>query len=102
MEICHCYLDTEAWQRPSKSSQLLADCTCKLRKKIVNARLTYILEKNGSITGFQSGFRKGCCTMDNLILLESAIRTTFLRRHHLVSIFFDIEKAYDRDGDVES
>ncbi|GBM83506.1 putative RNA-directed DNA polymerase from transposon X-element [Araneus ventricosus] len=74
----------------------LTSCMCKLLEKIVNARLTYILEKNGLISPFQSGFRKGRCTVDNLILLEGAIRTAFLRRHHLVSIFFDIEKAYDR------
>ncbi|GBL95334.1 hypothetical protein AVEN_154752-1 [Araneus ventricosus] len=68
---------------------------CKLLEKIVNARLTYIFEENGSTSPFQSGFRKSRCTMGNLILLEGAIRTAFLRRHHLVSIFFDIEKAYD-------
>ncbi|GFX34536.1 putative RNA-directed DNA polymerase from transposon X-element [Trichonephila clavipes] len=36
------------------------------------------------------------CTLDNIISLESKIRNAFVRRNHLVSIFFDIEKAYDR------
>ncbi|GFT92402.1 putative RNA-directed DNA polymerase from transposon X-element [Trichonephila clavipes] len=43
-----------------------------------------------------SGFRKGRSTLDNIIQLESKIRNAFVRRNHLVSIFFDIEKAYDR------
>ncbi|GBO22671.1 hypothetical protein AVEN_230200-1 [Araneus ventricosus] len=45
---------------------------------------------------FQSGFRPGRCTIDNLLALETDIRTTFLKRQHLVAIFFDIEKSYDR------
>ncbi|GFT91496.1 putative RNA-directed DNA polymerase from transposon BS [Trichonephila clavipes] len=45
---------------------------------------------------FWSGFRKGRSTLDNLVFLEPQIRDAFVRRHHLVSLFFDIEKAYDR------
>ncbi|XP_055943540.1 uncharacterized protein LOC129974623 [Argiope bruennichi] len=52
---------------------------------MVNARLLYELEKNGYISPFQSGFRRGRSTSDNLIRLESQIRNAF-----------DIEKAYDR------
>ncbi|GFX96296.1 putative RNA-directed DNA polymerase from transposon X-element [Trichonephila clavipes] len=63
---------------------------------MVNARLVYQLEKNKCIPLFQSGFRKGRSTLDNIIQLESKIRNAFVRRNHLVSIFFDIEKAYDR------
>ncbi|GFY29834.1 probable RNA-directed DNA polymerase from transposon BS [Trichonephila clavipes] len=43
-----------------------------------------------------SGFRKGRSTLDNIVYLESQIRDAFVRRNHLVSLFFDIEKAYDR------
>ncbi|GFW21509.1 probable RNA-directed DNA polymerase from transposon X-element [Trichonephila clavipes] len=63
---------------------------------MVNARFVYELEKNKCIPLFQSGFRKGRSTLDNIIQLESKIRNAFVRRNHLVSIFFDIEKAYDR------
>ncbi|GFU11822.1 putative RNA-directed DNA polymerase from transposon X-element [Trichonephila clavipes] len=44
----------------------------------------------------KSGFRKGRSPLDNLVFLESQIRDAFVRRNHLVSLFFDIEKAYDR------
>ncbi|GBN84963.1 putative RNA-directed DNA polymerase from transposon BS [Araneus ventricosus] len=62
---------------------------------MVNARLVYQLEKTRCIPTFQSGFRKGRSTLDNIINLETQIRNAFVRRNHLVSIFFDIEKAYD-------
>ncbi|GBN73572.1 hypothetical protein AVEN_38900-1 [Araneus ventricosus] len=63
---------------------------------MVNARLIYELEKQGCILPLQSGFRRGRSTVDNLVLLETQIRNAFVKRNHLVSIFFDIEKAYDR------
>ncbi|GFS74387.1 putative RNA-directed DNA polymerase from transposon X-element [Trichonephila clavipes] len=63
---------------------------------MVYARLVYQLENNKCIPLFQSGFRKGRSTLDNIITLENKIRNAFVRRNHLVSIFFDIEKAYDR------
>ncbi|GFS77403.1 RNA-directed DNA polymerase from mobile element jockey [Trichonephila clavipes] len=74
----------------------LTSCLCKTLERMVNARLVYQLEKNRCIPLFQSGFRKGRSTLDNIIKLESKIRNAFVRRNNLVSIFFDIEKAYDR------
>ncbi|GBO17316.1 putative RNA-directed DNA polymerase from transposon X-element [Araneus ventricosus] len=67
----------------------LTSCLCKTLERMVNARLVFELEKQGCISPLQSGFRRGRSTFDNLLLL-------FVRRNHLVSIFFDIEKAYDR------
>ncbi|GFW32815.1 probable RNA-directed DNA polymerase from transposon BS [Trichonephila clavipes] len=55
-----------------------------------------ILEKEKCISPLQSGFHKGRSTLDNLVFLESQIRDSFVKRNHLVSLFFDIEKAYDR------
>ncbi|GFX55926.1 probable RNA-directed DNA polymerase from transposon X-element [Trichonephila clavipes] len=74
----------------------LTSCLCKTLERMVNARLVYELEKKKCIPLFQSGFRKGRSTLDNIIQLENKIRNAFVRRNHLVSIFFDIEKAYDR------
>ncbi|GFX28285.1 probable RNA-directed DNA polymerase from transposon X-element [Trichonephila clavipes] len=53
-------------------------------------------KKEKCISLLQSGFRKGRSTLDNLVFLESQIMDAFVRRSHLVSLFFDIEKAYDR------
>ncbi|GFU45959.1 probable RNA-directed DNA polymerase from transposon X-element [Trichonephila clavipes] len=74
----------------------LMSCLCKTLERVVNARLVYELENNKCIPLFQSGVRKGRSTLDNIIQLESKIRNAFVRRNNLVSIFFDIEKAYDR------
>ena len=47
------------------------------------------------ITEFQSGFRRRRSTVDNFVTLETSIRDAFVGRKHLVSIFLDLEKAYD-------
>ncbi|GBN88931.1 RNA-directed DNA polymerase from mobile element jockey [Araneus ventricosus] len=74
----------------------LTSCLCKILEKMVNKRLLYYLEINKIFSPFQSGFRQGRCTVDNLLALETEIRNAFIRRHHTVAIVFDIEKAYDR------
>ncbi|GBL91753.1 putative RNA-directed DNA polymerase from transposon X-element [Araneus ventricosus] len=74
----------------------LTCCLCKLLERMINRRLVYYLEANKYLHPFQSGFRKGRSTIDNLLALETDIRLSFLQRKHLVAIFFDIEKAYDR------
>ncbi|GBN59803.1 putative RNA-directed DNA polymerase from transposon X-element [Araneus ventricosus] len=74
----------------------LTCCLCKLLEKIVNRRLIYFLEIHNFIHPSQSGFRRGRSTVDNLLALETDIRLAFLQRKHLVAVFFDIEKAYDK------
>ncbi|GBN69622.1 putative RNA-directed DNA polymerase from transposon X-element, partial [Araneus ventricosus] len=74
----------------------LTCCLCKLLERMINHRLVHYLEANKYLHPFQSGFRKGRSTIDNLLALETDIRLSFLQRKHLVAIFFDIEKAYDR------
>ncbi|GFW35798.1 probable RNA-directed DNA polymerase from transposon X-element [Trichonephila clavipes] len=65
----------------------LTSCLCKTLERMVNARLVYQLEKNKCIPLFQSGFRKGRSTLDNIIQLESKIRNAFVRRNHLFLFF---------------
>ncbi|GBN64791.1 putative RNA-directed DNA polymerase from transposon X-element, partial [Araneus ventricosus] len=74
----------------------LTCCLCKVLERMINRRLVHYLEANKYLHPFQSGFRKGRSTIDNLLALETDIRLSFLQRKHLVAIFFDIEKAYDR------
>ncbi|GFU21415.1 probable RNA-directed DNA polymerase from transposon X-element [Trichonephila clavipes] len=74
----------------------LKSCFCKTFERMVNNRFVYVLEKEKLISSLQSGFRKGRSTLDNIVFLESQIRDAFVRRNHLVSLFFDIGKAYDR------
>jgi hypothetical protein len=41
------------------------------------------------------GFRQGRSTLDHLVRFETFIRNAFAKNEHAVSIFFDLEKAYD-------
>lgn len=73
----------------------LTSCRSKTLEKIINARLVHILETKKCISPYQSGFHRGRATIDNILDLDTRIRHAILRRNHLVSVFFDIEKAYD-------
>ena len=55
----------------------------------------WYLESNNLISEYQSGFRTERSTNDNLIRLETFIRNAFIKKEHVVAIFFDLEKAYD-------
>ena len=44
---------------------------------------------------FQSGFRSDLSTTDNLVRLETFIRDAFIKKEHVVAVFFNLEKAYD-------
>ena len=61
---------------------------------MVNNRLTWFLETNNLLI-IQCGFRKNRTTIDHLVRLESFIRNGFINNQHVVSVFFDLEKAYD-------
>jgi len=44
---------------------------------------------------YQSGFQQNQSTTDQLVRLESYIHEAVVRREHVVSVFFDLEKAFD-------
>ena len=63
---------------------------------MINKRLTWFLESKNHISRFQSGFRSGRSTTDHLVRLETFIRDAFIKKEHVVAVFFfDLEKAYD-------
>jgi len=72
----------------------LTSCLWKTFERLVNCRLVWFLENNNILTEYQSGFRKNRSTTDQLIRLESYIYEAFVRREHVVSVFFDLEEAY--------
>ena len=73
----------------------LTSCLCKLMEKMVNARLVWFLERKGIFSPSQCGFRKMHSTYDALIRLEASICEAFASNHHHLTVFFDLEKAYD-------
>ena len=60
---------------------------------MINTRLTLFLEFNNHISRFQSGFRSDRSSSDNLVRLETFIRDAFIKKEHVVSVFFDLEKS---------
>jgi len=73
----------------------LTSCVCKTMERMINARLVWFLESNGLLSNIQCGFRQGRSTLDHLVRFETFIRNAFAKKEHAVSIFFDLEKAYD-------
>ena len=73
----------------------LTSCLCKTLERIVSDRLVWFLEKNNLIVDVQSGFRRQRGTIDHLVCFETFVREAFINRQHIVSVFFDLESAYD-------
>jgi ribonuclease HI/exonuclease III len=73
----------------------LTSCVCKLFERMVNQRLMWYLESHNFLSNDQCGFRRYRSTLDHLVRLESIIQNAFLRNEHVISVFFDLEKAYD-------
>ena len=73
----------------------LTSCLCKTLERMINARLVWYLETNNLISPVQSGFRSERSTNANLVRLETFIRDAFVKKEHVVTVFFDLEKAYD-------
>ena len=62
----------------------LTSCICKTLERMINTRLVWYLESNNFISPVQSGFHS-----------ETFIRDGFVKKEHVVAVFFDLEKAYD-------
>ena len=73
----------------------LTSCLCKTMERMVNARLMWCLESEGHLSDVQCGFRKNRSTVDRLVRFESFVREAFIKKEHVVAIFFDLEKACD-------
>ena len=73
----------------------LISCLSKILEKILNKRLVWFLEKNNLIDKTQCGYRQGRSAPDHLVRLTSDIQQAFVTNKYHISIFLDIEKAYD-------
>ena len=60
---------------------------------MINDRLVWVLESNQLITKYQAGFRKNNCTNDHLICSESFVHDTFVKKEHVIAVFFYLKKS---------
>ena len=74
----------------------LTSCACKLIERIINGRLRTYLEYNNIISPFQSGFRPGRSTADNLVRLIDSVQRGFQQREITLALFLDLKAAFDR------
>lgn len=51
--------------------------------------------KKKLITEHRAGFRNKRSPIDHIVKLETYIREDLIQKEHIVSVFFDLEKAYD-------
>ena len=73
----------------------------KIMERLVTKRLSWYLEKNDLINPYQNGFRKNKNTQEQLFRLQNSIRNALNNKSAVITIFLDIEKAYDmiwKDG----
>ena len=66
----------------------LTSCLCKTMECIVNAQLMWCMESEGHLADVQCGFRKNRFTVDHLVRFESFVREAFIKKEHVVAIFF--------------
>ena len=66
----------------------LTCCLSKVLEKMINNRLTWVLESRNLLSNIQTGFRKNRSTTDQLVLLEQAIKNALAIRKHLIAVFF--------------
>ena len=74
----------------------LTSVVCKTIERLINRRLLDFCDRNKLITNIQCGGRPKSSTVDHLIRLEHNIKKSFVLGEHFVSVFFDLEKAYDQ------
>ena len=62
---------------------------------IINNRLYDYLDMHGIMAAVQCGCRRKRSTIDRLVRLETMLRRAYAHGEHVVSVFFDLKKAYD-------
>ena len=50
---------------------------------------------NKCLSNIQCGCRKERSPIDHLVRMENEVRKAFALNEHVISIYFDLEKAYD-------
>ena len=74
----------------------LLSCLGKVLERVINRRLISFLEERKILSPTQTGYRKHRSTEDQLALIAQEIENTFQEKKKVVSVFFDLTKAFDK------
>ena len=76
----------------------LTSCICKLAERLLQGRLAYLLEVNGTLAPEQAGFRSGRCTEEQITRLGQDIMDAMEEKptKRTVMVAVDMTAAYDR------
>ena len=78
----------------------LTSCLCKLMERMIAKRLSWYVNQTDLISKYQSAFRKGRCTTDHLIRLDSEVRRGFFYNKYTLAVFLDLKNAYNLTSTV--
>ena len=62
---------------------------------MIDLRLTWFLESNNLLSNLQMDFRAKRSTANLIVRIKTLIQVVFIKKEHLLAVFFDLEKAYD-------
>ena len=74
----------------------LTSCMGKLLERMINTRLSWHLEKENFFAAEQAGFRHHRSTEDQVTYIAQKIEDGFQDKQHTLTVWIDLEKAYDR------
>ncbi|KAM7304186.1 hypothetical protein ISCGN_014086 [Ixodes scapularis] len=73
----------------------LTSCVSKLFERLLQARLSWYLEKHEGFPKCTTRFRKGLTAQDSILDLTSDLEDNKYKRRNTVVVFLDVERAYD-------
>ena len=80
-------------QKRERKDKRDPSCVGKLLERIINKRLSWLLESNSVLASTQAAYQN---TEDQLTLLTQDIEDAFQEKKKVLAVFFDMSKAFDK------
>ena len=89
----------KTWKRPNEPFNLSSNRSkkCYIRSIGENSKCKVVglLDQKGTLSTLQGGGRAKRTTIDHVLFLEATLRKAQANSEQFVSVFFDMETAYD-------
>ena len=77
-------------------------CSCKTLKRMIIIRLTWFLELNNHLSNLQIVFTAKRSTIYQIVCIETLIQEVFIKKEHVLAVFFDLKKSPTCHGHMAS